>query len=174
MKMDKSRLHGSKKKQDRYEKCGFNSGQSSNHKHESRFNAIYFIDYTTGSLFLSNKYSENTMVEGANDDLISGFLNAISLFMNEINENYDGKEEIREINFKNSRILYERKGRLLVIGFTKKTQLSIERDILHNILLDFYHRFRDKIKNFQGVIDQDILGYKRVLNERDFSTFLHK
>lgn len=172
MKIKKNKLYKSENKKDRYEMCGFKPGQRSDH--EKRFNAIYFIDYNTGALFLSNKYSENYMVKGTNDDLISGFLNAINLFINEINDNYKGKEEIREINFKDSRILYERKERLLVIGFTKKTDLTIERDILHNILLDFYHRFSDKINNFKGVIDQDMLGYKRILNERDFSSFLQK
>jgi hypothetical protein len=172
MKVNKPNFHRQEKKKDQYEKCGFKPGQHSDH--QSRFNAIYFIDYNTGALFLSNKYSEHSMVKSANDDLISGFLNALNLFINEINEDYEGKEEIREINFKDTRILYERKNRLLVIGFTKKTDLSIERDILHNILLDFYHRFHDKINNFQGVIDKEMLGYKRVLDERDLSTFLHK
>jgi hypothetical protein len=172
MKMDPSKFSNGKSKKDRYEKCGFKPDQHVDH--EKRFNAIYFIDYNTGALFLSNKYSENTMTKGANDDLISGFLNAINLFINEINDNYKGREEIREINFRDSRILYERKGRLMVIGFTKKTELTIERDILHHILLDFYHQFKDKINNFKGVIDQEMLGYKRKLNEQDFSSFLQK
>ncbi len=159
-------------KKDRYQAYGFKANDDP--EHAKRFNALYFIDYETGSLFLSNKYSEHSMVEGANDDLISGFLNAINIFINEINEIHDEKEEIREINFRDTRILYERKGRLLVIGFTKKTELSIERDILHNILLDFYDRFRNKIQNFKGVIDHDILKYKNVLNEADFTKFLHR
>jgi len=171
MTINKTKFHRAEKKKDQYEKCGFTPSQNSDH--QSRFNAIYFIDYNTGALFLSNKYSESSMVQSTNDDLISGFLNALNLFINEINDDYEGKEEIREINFRDTRILYERKNRLLVIGFTKKTELSIERDILHNILLDFYQRFHEKINNFQGVIDKEMLGYKRILDERDLGSFLH-
>lgn len=138
---------------------------------KKRFHAIYFIDYLTGSLLVSNKYTDQSKLCEANEDLISSFLNAINLFINELNHNENDEEEIREINFRDSRILYERKGRLMVIGISKKTNLVIERTILQNLLYDFYKRFEQKIQNFNGVVDQEILSYKKVLNNLDLYNF---
>jgi len=122
---------------------------------DNRFHSIYFIDSLTGAVFISKKYSDN--LTETNDDLISGFLNAINLFIREIKKD---REEIQEINFNDSRILYERKGRLMVVGITRKTNLPIERSILHEVLNDFYFRFERQINRFNGVIDPEILDYK--------------
>ena len=135
----------------------------------NRFHAIYFIDNVTGSLLLSNKYTDNSKFTSY-EDLISGFLNALNLFMNEINDNDTLEEEIQEINFRDSRILYERKGRLMVIGISKKTNLLTERKILQNILIDFYSRFKNKIEHFNGVIDIEMLNYREFLNDLDLDT----
>lgn len=138
---------------------------------KQRFHAIYFVDYVTGSLLLSNKYTPKSKICEANEDLITSFLSAINLFINELNYNENYEEEIREINFRDSRILYERRGRLMVIGFSKKTNLIIERTILRNLLDDFYQRFEQKIKHFNGFIDEEILNYKKVLNNLDLYKF---
>ena len=90
---------------------------------ECRFHALYFIDYETGALLVSNRYTDS--LNFLKDDLICSFLNAINLFINEVNEG--ANEELQEINFKGTRILYEREGRLLAIAITKKTNLQIER-----------------------------------------------
>ncbi len=127
----------------------------------NRFHAIYFLDNLTGSLLLSNKYTDNSKFSSY-EDLISGFLNALNLFMNEIKpESVD--DEVQEVNFRESRILYERKGRLSVIGITKKTNLQAERVILRQIMEDFYYKFESIIKNFNGNIDPSILQYKKRL-----------
>lgn len=126
---------------------------------ECRFHAIYFLDYETGALLVSNRYSDN--LSFLKDDLICSFLNAINLFINELNEGVN--EELQEINFKDTRILYEREGRLLVIAVTKKTNLQIERGIVREILEDFYIRFKKHINNFNGAIDPLILNYKKRL-----------
>lgn len=122
---------------------------------DNRFHSIYFIDSHSGAVFISKKYSD-TLTE-TNDDLISGFLNAINLFIREIKKD---REEIQEINFNDSRILYERKGRLIVVGITRKTSLPIERSILNQLLNDFYQKFEFQIKSFNGVISPEILDYK--------------
>ena len=96
-----------------------------------------------------------------NEDLISSFLNAINLFINEIQDN---KEEVQEINFKGTRILYERKGRLICIGISKKMQLKLERTLLHGILSDFYGKFKPFIEKFSGVINPSMLEYKERIN----------
>ncbi|TXT62743.1 MAG: hypothetical protein BAJALOKI3v1_510023 [Promethearchaeota archaeon] len=154
---------------------GFDVSQMKQMNHTNgRFHAIYFIDYLTGSLLLSNKYTDQSKFCETNEDLIGSFLNALNLFINEINHNEDAEEEIREINFKDSRILYERRGRLMVIGFTKKTNLVIERTILQNLLEDFYGRFEYKINHFNGIIDKEILSYKKNLNNSDLSKFFYK
>ena len=163
-----------KEPMDRYRSYGFEMRDWDNLDwNKNRFHAIYFIDYLTGSLLLGNKYSNQSKICEANEDLISSFLNAINLFINELNQNDDDEEEIREINFRDSRILYERRDRLMVIGISKKTNLVIERTILQNLLNDFYERFEYKITHFNGVIDQEILGYKKFLNNLDHYIFSH-
>lgn len=123
------------------------------------FHAIYLVDNYTGALFVSNKYSSISNFSNTNEDLISGFLNAMNLFINEINVN----EEIQEINFKQMRILYERKDRLMVIAISKKQDLQIEKYIVHEILTDFYFRFKKQITQFNGIIDPAIINYKKRL-----------
>ena len=133
---------------------------------ESLFHAIYFLDYETGSLFVSNRFSNN--LSFLRDDLICSFLNAINLFINELKEG--GNEELQEINFKDTRILYEREGRLLVIAVTKKNDVQIERGIVREILEDFYYRFKSKILSFNGAIDPLILNYKKRLEGMNLNT----
>ena len=133
----------------------------------NRFHAIYFLDNLTVSLLLSNKYTDNSKFSSY-EDLISGFLNALNLFMNEIKpESVD--DEIQEVNFRESRILYERKGRLSVIAITKKTNLQAERAILRQIMEDFYYKFESIIKNFNGNIDPSILQYKKRLENMNLN-----
>ena len=126
---------------------------------ECRFHALYLVDNETGSLFVSNRYSDN--IRFLRDDLICGFLKAISQFISELKEGVS--EELQEINFRNTRILYERKGRLLAIAITKKSNLQIERGILHEIVQDFYFRFKGFINNFNGEIKKEVIGYKKRL-----------
>ena len=136
----------------------------------NRFHAIYFLDNLTGSLLLSNKYTDNSKFSSY-EDLISGFLNALNLFMNEIKpESVD--DEIQEVNFRESRILYERKGRLSVIGITKKTNLQAERVILRQVMEDFYYKFESVIKNFNGNIDPSILQYKKRLENMNLNELI--
>ncbi len=120
------------------------------------FHAIYIVDNYTGALFVSNKYSNTSNFSDTNEDLISSFLNAMNLFINEIN----GNEEIQEVNFKQMRILYERKDRLMVIAISKKNDLQIEKYVVHEILNDFYFRFKRQIIQFNGVIDKEMISYK--------------
>ncbi len=138
---------------------GFNMEKIDSQEEESFFHAIYFLDYETGSLFVSNRFSDN--LSFLRDDLICSFLNAINLFINELKEG--GNEELQEINFKDTRILYEREGRLLVIAVTRKNDVRIERGIVREILEDFYLRFKKYINNFNGAIDPLILNYKKRL-----------
>ncbi|MFX1477774.1 MAG: hypothetical protein ACFFCI_06555 [Promethearchaeota archaeon] len=133
---------------------------------ESLFHAIYFLDYETGSLLVSNRFSDN--LSFLRDDLICSFLNAINLFINELKEGVN--EELQEINFKDTRILYEREGRLLVIAVTRKTNLQIERGIIREILEDFYLRFKNYINNFNGAIAPAIIDYKKRLKAMNLNT----
>ena len=133
---------------------------------ECRFHAIYFIDYETGALLVSNRYSDN--MNFLKDDLISSFLNAINLFINEVNT--DGNEELQEINFRGTRIIYEREGRLLAIAITKKTNLQMERGILREIMEDFYIRFKNFIDNFNGAITPSILDYIKRLKSMNLNS----
>ncbi len=159
------------RKNEYYNSFGFETNNLGNYNiNTNRFHVIYFVDYITGSLLLSNKYSQKSKICNYDEDLISSFLNAINLFINELNENDKLEEEIQEINFRDSRILYERKGRLMVIGISKKTNLLTERKILQNILIDFYSRFKNKIEHFNGVIDVEMLNYRAFLNDLDLDT----
>lgn len=133
---------------------------------ECRFHALYFIDYETGALLVSNRYTDN--LNFLKDDLICSFLNAINLFINEINEG--ANEELQEINFKGTRILYEREGRLLAIAITKKTNLQMERGILREIVEDFYIRFKHHINNFNGEVYPAILDYKKRLKSMNLNS----
>ena len=134
---------------------------------DNRFHAIYFLDNVTGSLLLSKKYTSNTRFS-SHEDLIGGFLNALNLFMSEIKPE-SMNDEIQEVNFKESRILYERRGRLSVIAISKKTNLIVERVILHQIMEDFYYRFESSIRNFNGNIDPSILQYKKRLENMNLN-----
>jgi len=121
---------------------------------ENLFHAIYFLDYETGALLVSNRFSNN--LSFLKDDLICSFLNAINLFINEVKEGVN--EELQE-----TRILYEREGRLLVIAITKKNDLQMERGIIREMLEDFYYRFKNHINNFNGSIAPAIIDYKKRL-----------
>ena len=114
----------------------------------ARFHAIFLIDSKTGLTFLSKKFSKNlNKFNSDNEDLISGFLNALNYFVKELDfEN----ESIEEVNFKNNRILYEQKGRLMAIAISKKTDIGIERRFLSMIINDFYLSFKVYIENFCG------------------------
>lgn len=125
------------------------------------FHAIYFLDNLTGSLLLCKQYSDN-INSTSNGDLISGFLNALNLFIKEIKP-ADTEEEIQEINFRETRILYERIGRLSVIAITKKLNLKFERHLLHYIINDFYRRYKNSINRFNGIIEPSILNYEKKL-----------
>jgi len=138
---------------------------------ESRFYALYFLDNLTGSLLLSNQYSDDSCFS-SNEDLISGFLTALNLFIKEIKPGARD-EEIQEINFKETRLLYERRGRLLVIAISKKTNLQIEREILRQIVQDFYTRFEQNINRFNGIIDPSILNYKKRLENMNLNNLFN-
>jgi hypothetical protein len=125
------------------------------------FHAIYFLDNLTGSLLLCKQYSDN-MNSTSNGDLISGFLNALNLFIKEIKPG-DTDEEIQEINFRETRILYERIGRLSAIAITKKLNLKFERHLLRYIINDFYNRYENSINRFNGIIEPSILNYEKKL-----------
>jgi hypothetical protein len=140
--------------------CGFNLGESSSK--ENIFHAIYFVDSITGALLVSNKYSDSSCLADTCEDLISSFLNAMNLFINEIKSDRKN-EELQEINFKEMRILYEKIGRVLCIAISRKTNLQLEREILHQILSDFYQHFESKINSFNGTIDPEINSYKKKL-----------
>ena len=130
---------------------------------ENRFHAIYFIDYITGSLLVS-KQSSNWSNLSKKEDLISSFLNAISRFIQEIKD-----DEIQEINLKDSRILYERRDRLLCVGISKKTNLQIERGILHEIAEDFYRKFKNQLVSFDGRI-RPFVEYKEKLENLNLNS----
>jgi len=134
----------------------------------SRFHAIYFLDNLTGALLLSKKYTDNSEFS-SNEDLISGFLNALNLFIKEI-KSHSKDDEIQEINFQETRLLYARKGRLLVIAITRKTNLQIERGILNEIVNDFYDRFEYSINHFNGIIDPRIKSYKQRLESLNLNS----
>lgn len=134
----------------------------------SRFHAIYFLDNLTGALLLSKKYTENSEFS-SNEDLISGFLNALDLFIKEI-KSKSKEDEIQEINFQETRLMYARKERLSVIAVTKKTNLQIERGILNEIVNDFYTRFEYSINHFNGIIDPQIKLYKKRLDNINLNT----
>lgn len=143
---------------------GFNSEGINRSK--CYFHSIYFLDNLTGSLLVSKKYSGN-FNPSSNGDLISGFLNALNLFIKEVKPgNHD--DEIQEINFRETRILYEKRGRLSVIAITKKSNLKYERLVLHQILIDFYNLFEENLTHFNGVIEPSILNYKKKLEMLNF------
>jgi hypothetical protein len=133
---------------------------------ECRFHAIYFIDYETGALLVSNRYTNS--LNFLKEDLICSFLNAINLFINEVNEGVN--EELQEINFKGTRIIYQREGRLLAIAITRKTNLQMERGILREIVEDFYIRFKNYINNFNGEVNPSILNYKKRLERLNLNS----
>lgn len=134
----------------------------------NRFLAIYFLDKLTGSLLLSKEYSLNPN-STIDMDLIGGFLNALNLFIKEVKPG-DRSEEIQEINFDETRILYERYGRLLVVAITRKTSLEVERSMLKQIVHDFYSRFEGSINHFDGRIEPSILKYKKRLEISNLNT----
>lgn len=138
-------------------KYGFDSNRFN--PKENIFHAIYLLDHQTGALFASNKYSDKLTIRDTPEDLISSFLNAMNLFINEINHD----EEIQEINFKKMRILYEKRDRLMVIAITKKISLEMEKYYVHEILNDFFCRFEREIVQFKGLIDPGMSNYQERL-----------
>ncbi|MHA1804548.1 MAG: hypothetical protein ACTSU4_08425 [Promethearchaeota archaeon] len=150
---------------------GFQLKDLNGNENGALFHAIYFIDEFTGSLLVSrnNPYTTGFFAE-KKEDLISSFLSAMNMFINEIKK--DGlREEIQEINFKDTRLLYQRKGRILCIGISNKQDLEVERALLNKIMNDFYYRFEIQINTFNGVIDPAIQRYSHEL-ERFLMTTL--
>lgn len=138
--------------------------------YQNRFYAIYFVDSLTGALLLSKRYTlGNISLAKTDDDLIGNFLNAINLFIKEIGNNKH--EEIQEINFKDMRIIYEKKNRLICIAITEKSDINVERMILHEILEDFYNRFEREIKFFKGYITPEIMDYVKRLDNLPLNYF---
>ncbi len=134
----------------------------------NRFHAIFLIDAKSGLTFCSKKYSTSMgKFNKHSDDLITGFLNALNYFVKEID---NANESIQEINFKKSRLLYDQKGRLMVIGFSKKTDVNIEREILSDILNDFYTKYRNYIENFKGNV-QIFENFKKDLDHYNTSWY---
>ncbi len=146
---------------------GFKMGDLNSH--DSVFHAIYFIDEISGSLLVSKKNpNASGLLTETKEDLISNFLNAMNMFINEIKK--DGEEEeIQEINFKDTRLLYQRKGRILCIGICDKSDVILERAILNSILDDFYDRFEIHINSFKGIIHPAILAYTSELDKVFFN-----
>ena len=134
---------------------------------EGVFHAIYFLDKLTGALLLSKEYS-NVNNLSLDVDLIGGFLSALDLFIKEVKI---GKhpDEIQEINFRDTRILYERKGRLLVVAITNKVDLPFEREVLRKIVVDFYNHFESSINKFNGHIEPSMNQYKKRLENTNIN-----
>ena len=134
---------------------------------EGIFHAIYFLDKLTGALLLSKEYS-NVNNLSLDVDLIGGFLSALDLFIKEVKI---GKhpDEIQEINFRETRILYERMGRLLVVAITNKVDLPIEREVLRKIVVDFYTHFETSINKFNGHIEPSMNQYKKRLENTNIN-----
>lgn len=147
-------------------RLGFNIGKDVSQ--DCLFHAIYFLDFETGSLLVSNRFSDN--LSYLRDDLICSFLKGINMFINELNEGVH--EELQEINFKDTRILFERENRLLVIGVSGKKDLQMEREILREILEDFYLRFKKYINTFDGSIAPVITAYKKRLESMNLDSIL--
>ena len=134
---------------------------------EGIFHAIYFLDKLSGALLLSKEYSNVNNLK-YDVDLIGGFLSALDLFIKEVKIGKN-PDEIQEINFRETRILYERIGRLLVVAITKKVDLSIERQVLRKIVIDFYDRFETSINKFNGHIEPSITQYKKRLENTNIN-----
>ncbi|KKK43758.1 MAG: hypothetical protein Lokiarch_24320 [Candidatus Lokiarchaeum sp. GC14_75] len=132
------------------------------------FHAIYFLDFETGSLLVSNRFSDH--LSYLRDDLICSFLKGINMFINELKEGVH--EELQEINFKDTRIIFERENRLLVIAVSGKKNLQMEREILREILEDFYIRFKNHINNFNGSVAPVITAYKKRLESMNLNSIL--
>jgi hypothetical protein len=135
--------------------------------HNGIFQAIYFMDNLSGSLLLSKNFTIKTRA-AKDEDLIGNFLNALNLFIKEIRPD-DQNDEVQEINFKKTRILYENVDRLTIIAITNKYNINLERKILNKILTDFYNRYKEKIGQFNGLIDPSILSYKKILERFDYT-----
>ena len=137
---------------------------------DNLFHTIYIIDNITGALFVSSKYSDKLNISETPEDLISSFLNAMNLFINEtFHREEEIQDEVQEVNFNRMRILYEKRERLMVIAISKKTNLETEKYFVHEILNDFYTRFENKISQFNGIIDPAMQNYKNRLKNFDLS-----
>ena len=134
---------------------------------EGIFHAIYFLDKLTGALLLSKEYS-NVNNLSFDVDLIGGFLSALDLFIKEVKIGKN-PDEIQEINFRETRILYERMGRLLVVAITNKVDLPIEREVLRKIVVDFYTHFETSINKFNGHIEPSMNQYKKRLENTNIN-----
>jgi hypothetical protein len=111
------------------------------------FNAIYIIDGKSGLTLLAQNYSDRPY----DDDLMSGMVKALECFISYL-ANANGVEKVQEINFQGCRILYERKGPIMAVAISKKTDQSLEHQVLGAILDEFYGRFERFLEGFVGNI----------------------
>jgi hypothetical protein len=140
------------------------------------FHAIFFIDANSGLTLLSQTFSQTQYDE----DLISGMLRALDSFINHLC--YSNQVEIiQEINFKGSRIVYERVGPVIGAAISKKQNQDMEHFVLKTILEDFYqqcgsylipffgnvvpfHQYRNRLMSF---IELDFSKYKEIQQTKE-------
>ncbi len=115
--------------------------------HDGPFHAIYIIDSNSGLTLLAQNYSNRSF----DDDLMSGMLKALESFISHL-AYADEYERIQEINFLGSRIIYERKGPIMAVGISKKTDEQQEHAMLNRILTEFQDRFSYYFNGFVGNI----------------------
>ncbi|MHA1730496.1 MAG: hypothetical protein ACTSU5_01055 [Promethearchaeota archaeon] len=115
--------------------------------------AIFLIDEVTGLSFLSKKYSPEIEYR---EDLITGYLKAIQSLLQTSFGRGPGVGSVRSIHFDRHRILYNQKGRLLVVAISDGDGVeSEERTFLNQVCEDFYASYHRQIESFNG----DVTGF---------------
>ncbi|TFG05907.1 MAG: hypothetical protein EU539_08830 [Promethearchaeota archaeon] len=112
-----------------------------------------FIIATGGVLCYSKNYSRNkTDQKIAEDDLIGGFLNAISSFAKETKVG-----EVRSLNFRNYNFIYsydEEFGCMFIIVIDINDLEEDARAKLESMKNEFLTRYRSSLKNFKGLVSE--------------------
>jgi hypothetical protein len=130
---------------------------------ESPFHAIFLMEAQTGLTLISKHYTNYKY----NEDLLSGMFKALESFIS--NLSYSNQfERIEEINFGDTRIVYERLGPVMAVGISRKLNSEIEHQVLSNIIQEFVAQYGSCLDSFKGNISPFQDFTQRLNVNRDF------
>ena len=122
------------------------------------FHSVFIIDKMTTTSLVSRHYSKGALKSNNIDDsMVSGMVQALESFVGHLAYSTEYKDQLQEINFGSSRIIYDRLQGirpLIAVAFTTKNiSPELEHEILQNMLVNFHTEYNPVLRNFRGNVN---------------------